>query len=98
MNTLNVKVEERRESLETARYPAGWAVSDVTSAHPCQVPFWWRAGSVTDMYLLMQRKISNVSFVLAKAFWGSILLIIFWNSSNFSRHFVKIVLNLGYVY
>ena len=93
-----MKVEERRESLETARYPAWRAVSDVTSVHPCQVPGRWRAGSVTTKYLLMQRKISNVSFVLTKAFWGSILLIIFWKSSNFSRHFVKNVLNLGYVY
>ena len=98
VNTLNVKVDRRWESLETTRYPAGRAVSDVTSAHPCQVPFWWKAGSVTTKYLLMQRKISNVSFVLAKAFWGSILLIIFWNSSNFSRLFLKKVLTLGHVY
>ena len=56
VNTLNMKVEERRESLETARYPAWRAVSDVTSVHPCQVPFWWRAGSVTTKYLLMQTK------------------------------------------
>ena len=98
VNTLNVRAEKRWESLEIAKYPAGRAVSDVTSAQPCQVPGRWRAGSVTTKYLLMQRKISNVSFVLTKAFWGSILLIIFWKSSNFSRHFVKNVLNLGYVY
>ena len=74
MNTLNMKIEERRESLETARYPAGWAVSDVRSAHPCQVPGRWRAGSGTTKYLLMQRKKSLIFlFGLPMAFWGCIL-------------------------
>ena len=73
-----MKVEERRESLETARYPAWRAVSDVTSVHPCQVPFWWRAGSVTTKNLLMQTKKNvNFSFGIPMAFLGCILIIIF---------------------
>ena len=98
VNTLNMRAEKRWESLEIAKYPAGRAVSDVTSAHPCQVPGRWRAGSGTTKYLLMQRKKSvNLSFGLPMAFWGSILIIIFWNSSTFSRLF-KINPPLVYVY